>query len=805
MNVFLNLDSSDFLLEYIYTDSASPEIINTTNAPFYLMQNGHDGSSLLMNQDAYGATSNNTRSRSVVQIDAPSKEFALLTPNKLGTVYNDYDSKLTNTASLPVTYAVGNTEGIQYDTVRLHFIQGFTFNDFFSGINIDISIKDKADKKISLLSAIYRREDNFEIMNPNPFLYSGRQYSSYVEFKIPSLRFLINSYKVDYVQGADSDILAYKITNGVGFTDNTLIDVSAGKFSDLRKLDNQIYTKRISGSSTSISSKDDFGDVGVYVNESTSGDFIEFYGTYNGIIFGDYIQSLNNSGIGNHIAVHKLSITEQLPNTVGSYNIVGRYNPITNVPNLSDNTFLANFTSGDYWVATETGYSSQINANVKKGNFIVYDTSLASAIKVTVIDSYDIQNYANISQIIRTGEQEFIQDSDFGEANTFRPVLKFGGSALSYKLNYTLQIFNTTTNSTIEKSGSYVSFEPQKYGKELLKLNTRDNIQVFNVFNKKPITTIVNTSSATISNGIESTDLYSKNLTAFKQVKSVYSGVTEVNIDSEGKITPSVNPDSVTNIRGQGTATVYISPFDTFLQFSLYEQIEDKSFRSIDLNKVGTIFMNFTNKKGEIIKIESTKNKNVDESKGQVLFRIKSDLYNQVINSGNDIFFITCKVGKNSPESPLYTGRYKDYAKMIEDEIELLINQQRQVISDLNENVSDLDKRLLISIKENLAASASNEELEAKLMKVIKSNLTKSSTNKELERKLLEALSLTKITKKPGSTANDKAIDDNSMNIKSSTFNPYGPTSIKGPTSRRLTPVTGPTSRRVSGPTSRNR
>ena len=60
MNVFLNLDSSDFLLEYIYYDSASPEIINTTNAPFYLMQNGHDGSSLVMNQDAYGATSNNT-------------------------------------------------------------------------------------------------------------------------------------------------------------------------------------------------------------------------------------------------------------------------------------------------------------------------------------------------------------------------------------------------------------------------------------------------------------------------------------------------------------------------------------------------------------------------------------------------------------------------------------------------------------------------------------------------------------------------------------------------------------------------
>ena len=362
-----------------------------------MMQNGYDDSSLLMNQDGYESTTNNTRSRSVVQIDAQSKEFALLTTNKLGTVYNDYDSKLTNTSSLPLTFA--SVEGIKYDTVKMHFIQGLTFNDFFSGIDIDISIKNQEDKKISLLSAIYRVEDNFEIMNPNPFLYSGRQYSSYIEFKIPALRYLLATFDV-----SSTDNLAYKISNGKGFYANTLLDISAGKFSDLRKLDNQIYTKRISGNVTSISSKDDFSEVGVYVNESASGDFIEFYGTYNGAIFGDYIQSLNNSGVGNHIAIHKLTITEQLPNTVGSYNIVGRYNPLTNIPDLSDNTYLANFNAGDYWVATETGYSSQISQSVSKGNFVVYDPSNAGPIKVDVIDSYDIQNYANISQTIITGE-----------------------------------------------------------------------------------------------------------------------------------------------------------------------------------------------------------------------------------------------------------------------------------------------------------------------------------------------------------------------------------------------------------------
>lgn len=746
MNVFLNLDSSDFLIEYIYYDSGNPEIINTTTAPFYLMENGHDGSSLLMNADGLESVTNNTRNRSVALIESQSKNYALLTTNKLGPAYNDYDSQLTNTANLPLTFS--NPEGVIYDTVRVHFIQGFTFNDYFSGISLDLKVKDKNDNVINLLSAIYRKEDNYEIMNPSPFLYSGRQYSTYIEFKVPSLKYLIDSYTVDYVQGGNADILSYKISDGVGFYKNTLLEISAGRFSDVEKRDNQLYTKRITGEATSISSQDDFSDVGVYINESTDGDYIEFYGTFNGEIFSDYMQRLNNSGLGNHIAIHKLTITEQLPNTTGQYQLVGQYNPLTNIPDLGATAYVSNFSDGDYWVATETGYSTAIAQNVSKGNFVVYNPSLPGAIKVEVIDSFDIENYADIAQFFRTGEQEFIQDSDFDDPNQFRPVLKYGGSALSYKIDYLLQIFNTSTNATIEKSGSFVSFQPQKYGKELLKLNTRDNIQVFDVYNKKVTNTIVNSNTTSNTNAIEDTSLYSKNLTSFKQTNDVYAGITDVSINADGEVVPKVNPESVTNIKGQGTATVYISPFDTFLQFGIYEQIEDKSFRSIDLSKIGEIFMNFTNKEGEIIKISSTKNQNVDESKGQILFRVKADLYNQIINSGNDVFFITSKVGDNSPETPLYTGKYKEYAKITEDETELLIGQQRQTINDLNDEIADLERRLID------AQNAAN------------TTTTPGPTT----------------TRPIGQTADDKSVNKNSLNVKTSTFNPFGPTSIS-PTS----------------------
>ncbi len=764
MNVFLNLDSSDFLIEYIYYDTSSPEIISTDDAPFYWLQNGHTKDSSLLNRDGLESITNNTRNRSGVVIDSQSKKYALLTTNKLGQVYNDYDPLLTETENLPLEFS--NQEGIYYDTVRVHFIQGFSFNDFFSAINLNIKVKDKTSKYINLLDNVFKVQDNYQILNPNPFLYSGRQYSTYIEFKVPSLRYLIDSYKIDYIQDGNSDILSYKITNGQGFYENALIEISAGKMGNISKRDNQFFTTRISSEATSISSKDDFSEVGVFIEESKSGDYIEFYGTYNGEIFGDYIQRLNTSGTGNYIAIHKLLISEQLPNTTGDYNIVGKYNPLTNIPDLSNNTFLSNFKDGDYWVATETGYNSTINQNVNKGNFVVYNPNLPGTIKVDIVDSYSIDTYSGISQILRTGDQEFIQDSNFEDPNNFRPVLNFGGSALSFKIDYTLQIFNTNTNATITKTGTYVSYEPNKYGKELLKLNTRDNIQVFDIFNKKVINNIVNTNTVDRSSRIQDTSLYSKNLTSFKQINNVYSGVTEVSINSEGKIVPSINPDSSENIKGQGTATVYISPFDTFLQFGIYEQIENGTFRSIDLSKIGQVFMNFTNKEGEIIKISNTNNQNVDFTKGQVLFRVNSGIYNQIINSGNNVFFITSKVGDNSPETPIYTGKYKDYASITDDETELLINQQRQTISNLNKGVESLESR--ISQLEDALEEARNTGNVKPIVERVLGPTAKKQTK--------------------GQTADNKKINKQALNIKTSTFNPFGPTARNqrsvSPTSR---------------------
>lgn len=735
MNIFLNLASTNFLVEYIYGD----EIINTTTAPFNFIENGHNNEPILLNDDGAINITSNVRARAVAEIDSIASKYAYLTPNKLGPAYNDYDPELTDSASMPLVF--GSTEGIIYDTIRIHLIQGFSFSNDFQAIDLNVKVQDKTGKKINLLSAAYVQGDSYEIANPKPLLYSGRQYATYVEYKVPSLKYLIDSYNIDYVQGSNSDILAYKITDGNGFYQNTLIEIGAGKFKPQQKINNQLYTNLSTFESTSISAQDEFDEVGVFIGESTDGDFIEFYGTSNGDIFGDYMQNLNNSGTGQYIAIHQLIITEQIPNTLTGYNLIGNYNPTTNTPNLGATAFITQFQGGDYWVATETAYVGDLSLNVNKGDFMIYNPALPSTVKIDVVEASNLEAYGDIAQFIKTSEQEFIQDEDYGTPNTFRPVLKYGGNALSYNIDYTLKIFNVNTNATTEKRGAYLSFDPGKYGKSLLKINTRDSIKIFDVFNKKTIKNFNTAPVASESTNIQDTSLYNKNITSFKEATSVYSGINNVSIDADGKIVPTASPDTVDNVQGNGKATVYLSPFDTFLQFNMYEQ-KDNDISSIDLTKVGETFLNFTNKNGEIIKIPNTNNTNVVATKGQVLFRIKPAIYNQIINSGNDIFYITSKVGENTPETLMYSGSYLDYAASeIDKEKQALIEKQRQTIQDLNGEIEALNNNVEVEIEKRVSA------------------FRKAITEQE-------------------TSTNEKDIDDASLVVKSSPFNPYGPTSV---------------------------
>jgi len=756
MSTFLNLSTSNILVEYIYYDPTSPDTISTNDAGFYLMEDGHNNEKYVMNADGAESYTGNTRDRSVANIDNRNINYALLTTNKLGAAYNDYDPKLTDTASLPLSWT--SPEGVIYDTVRVHFIQGFSFNDTFDGVSLRIGSVDKNGVKVNLLNGVYSFQDNWIILNGRPFLYGGRQYATYVEFKVPALRYLKNSYKTEFQGLSNSDILAYKITNGVGFNDSVNINIQAGLFTPFVKRTNQIYTTGFELEVASISSSDEFNDVGVYIEDSTGGDYIEFYGTYNGSIFGDYMNSLNTNG-SKYIAIHELVVSEQLPNTIDDYELIGYYNLSTNSPDLSDNSFLSNFNNGAYWIASETGYDPILNINMDAGDLILYDTSLAGPIKVRGVAS-DGTEFDDISVFIRTAEISYIQDSDFGDSNSFRPVLKFGGNALSFRIDYTLKILNVNTNSSTDKTGSYLSFEPAKYGPELIKINLKSNIQSFDVYNKKIVNVVGNNSSiSSDDSNITGTDLYSKNITSFKETKDINISVNTVIINEDNQIVDK-SASGTKNVFGQNLASIFVTPFDSYVLFNIFDVVE-KELVSFDLSKSGLIYLSFAPNKGEIIKIAQENNESVKRDKGQVLFRITRDTYQQIADSENSNFFITTKVGKNSAETLLYSGRFLDSTKKTTDDVQNALKALNDQIKELKEITAD--QSLVIEQQNTTIKTLNSDALTYK---------------EELEREIAKRVSagLSASRQSLGKTANEREINRLSSSVRGSAFNTFGPT-----------------------------
>ncbi len=123
--------SSSVLLEYEYKDqSTTVNDYTTVVAPWYLMENEHDNSLAIFNDDNSTALTGNVRTRMGTPTDVTLAQYGYLQLSNT-TLLNDYDPELTSSSNLPVAFSA--TQVVSYDVVRLHLVQGFNFenNDGF--------------------------------------------------------------------------------------------------------------------------------------------------------------------------------------------------------------------------------------------------------------------------------------------------------------------------------------------------------------------------------------------------------------------------------------------------------------------------------------------------------------------------------------------------------------------------------------------------------------------------------------------------------------------------------------------------
>jgi len=630
--------SSSVLMEYIYSDQdvindpGNEFRISTSTAPIWKMSNGHSNEDQILNadsseiiQDGLPIGTANVRNRSFAAI-LPYKG-ASLDINKL-VFYNDYDPLLTSTPSLPITFT--NPQAPVYDTIRLHLVQGFNFEDNF-GLVLSIKCKKKDDTNLVLANYSYNKEDSsFEIINPNPFFFSGKVYSSYVELRVLSLYNLIYDYWLGVLSG---DTVVERITNFNGIMRSQLISVYFGWVSDREINDGQEYLNIYDTKAIDLPVRDQFSSISAFIEESSDGDYIEFYATYNGSIIENYILDLNNSGY-DFILLHDLVISEYVyDNTSSTYS----------------------------WIKTDD-------------------------LQISQIDEYDKPNF-------------------------YRPIIK-NNSAIAYKIDYVVRLYNRQDNSQVWKTSSMISQSAAKYGRKLKSIALGTNPIQTKIYNQNVIKDIqINRITEPVLNS-------TKYVTSFSTNSEISITTETVNPSSSGDTTLQNTGTSNQQIYSNGLGRVLIPESVAFLKFTLFQKENGQNTR-MNLAGLGDLYIVFDSSQGENLEFIEFPNQYTSKGGGEVIFRLSENDTRRVLALANRSFRIFIE-NDQKDRTFLYAGdffstsEFQDIQKNskiadLETQVVTLTSQLQGVNSVVDQQKTTIDS--LNSTNQQLQSAANQPVL----------------------------------------------------------------------------------------------
>jgi len=610
---------SPFLLvEYIYTSNLNPDEISDS---FIVLKNKYLGINQIFNDSS--VTSNNIQD--ITSVHLGNNQQAYLDLEKVPN-YLDYDTNLE--------YSEINGYTVPVDKIRYHFASGFNL-DTYKGIVLGVRNTEN-DGTPNIFSNIIVYPQTFNdliIFNSKPIFLTDVIFDKYIEIKIPAIKLINDDY---YSSLTKSLTFAAKITpnNTSGFKgfikDSNIIitldiigeiieQTTDQTVYEIFKIDDHIETK--------ITQSDQFDNLNAVIQDSSGGDYIEFFAEYNDQFVEDFISKLNQETSGNNwIVLHQLSIFEQ----VGS-------------------------------------------------------------------------------AFINTAKQMFIQENKFDEPQVFRPILKYGNTALSFSIDYLLRLVNQKNGEQIIRSASYSSFDVKKWGRNILKIELTDAPRSHKIYNK------------IIQKEFESTLLFiepSKTETAFntngqssiRTTQNTGSSTAPEIITQNVFVPLFFNYNNITvateNLLimekdenntiafGQGNLWMIINPFDNVIKFKIYKKKNNKQIPSnLALgNTINLVFIDSTENKLRFTNINDSTKENL--SQGEIIFKITSDNSTKILNSSNNTFYIT-SISKDNSETIIYHGRWYSVSNVsiVEDHIKNS-NEFTQKQSTIETKIIELEDQI---------------------------------------------------------------------------------------------------------------
>jgi hypothetical protein len=631
----LQLDPQ-ILVEYIYTDPLSPEIIETdaNGAKILILENPYVGANHLFSEDNPFVVTGNLRTRSVLPLNSARTQYAYLTTSNVLN-YLDFDNSLDSVNDLLgqlTTLPNVPTKAPHYDTIRIHMVSGYSFEGLGDGYIFEALVSDRNSNKNSVASIVYRPSDNYEILNPTPFILGEKLYTKYIEIKVPATSWMTDEYLLDKT---DSSNLSWLFTSGNGLKVQNTIELSIKYIVKTEKINGQTYFYPGETSKASVNIRDEYSNLYAVVEESTVGDYFELYGEYAGDIYEDFILQLNNEPDTDIVALHDIQVLEQ----------VG-----TSFVKTSEQSFIQ---SDDFGVPY-------------RFRPIIINSHIATSYRI--IYTLRILNKVDNSQIIRNVQYSSFDVKKYGRKfrklnlGTVPNITKVYNTVPSETQNI---ILNNDVNFNISTEGGATIIKQTEFV-----LGFKESVKV------SASTSNVKTTPAVLQEG---------DIVPTAEGSTIMVGDVPLDIVS---ITPT------NKIYPQNNASITVSPFDNFVKFIFYDNSLQEATGAtdpqlLDLSSVGTLFLSFFNSEtNDEVRVSNYTNiSGINPAQGEVVFKITKEESKKVLGFTSNIFYVSSRleVGQSkSDETLLYTGKWFKPQDLYQQTASEVVEELKNTIKNLN-------------------------------------------------------------------------------------------------------------------------
>lgn len=488
------------LVEYIAQPLGSSDFLTDD---IVLLKNNKLGIFQIFNKDGSYSTTKNIQDVSAVNIGLNQ---AIYLDSEKEPDYIEYDS------DLEVSDITGFN--VVYDRVRFHFITGFSIEGFEALI---LSIRNKQnDGRQHIFANILLSPDtlsNLITFNPKPIFLSDTTYDRYVDIKIPSIKNINDEYITAPVQ---ENTFAANITpreggGSIGFITNSPISISLSVCSKRTKLATNQGVKYDSFEISdnyegTVSQSNEFDDVGAYVGEADSGDFIEYYLTYNSGFPEEIISVLNRRNPSDDwIIIHQLSIFEQIGSAFinTSKQVIFQEDswdePLVFRPVLKNAGSAVSMSIDLISRLTNKRNGEQI---IREASFTMLSPKKYGKKLTTIPLSDEPQSQKIYNKIIKKNYEatQLFIEPEFSESNSSSST----SSSIVKQVEY-FPIFTSNNNISVSNNSGYTKLNDRAdeviFGPGKLKfiLSPFDNIiklKIYNIVNKKAIPLDLNLNSA---------------------------------------------------------------------------------------------------------------------------------------------------------------------------------------------------------------------------------------------------------------------------------------------------------------------